>query len=233
MSFTVLVSELQEQVRLDCGLPVYTTNTNISTALILDFVKRSARKCYAIAQRAGADQHYFTTQSSLSTVVGVATVALPSNAQDVVRVAMVDTQGREVMLEPAALDDWDPTAQGMSAYLDIVPRYRVIGDTIKLFPTPQTVRTLRVDYTIGFTVASTASSLAVRPFWDEYMVANCCVLVRNRQSQACPEFITERDAAAGAITQTIKRDRAGPRQIRDVAPNFFDSYGRRRRGLNT
>jgi hypothetical protein len=228
MSFTVLVSELQERVRLDCGLPVYTANTNISTALILDFVKRSAQKCYAIAQRAGADQHYFTTNSTLATVANVATVSLPTNAQDVVRVAMVDPSGREVKLDPASLDNWDPATQGTSTYLDYVPRYRVIGSTITLFPTPTAVRSLRVYYTIGFTVSATGDSLAMRPFWDEYIVNNCNVLVRNRQGQACPEFMQERDAAAGAISQTIKRDRAGPRQVRDVAPNFFNSYGRRR-----
>lgn len=224
----VPVTDLQTRVQLDCGLPAYSADTNITTTAILDFVKRSAQKLSGIVQRAGAGEHYLTTDSVVSTVVGIPFVSLPTNALSLVRIAMVVSGDREVMLDSAPIDSWDPNAAGFLDNIDTVPVYRVIGNTITLFPTPQQVRDLRLYYTLGFQVTSSADVLALQPFWDEYIVANCNVLVRNRQEKACPEFLQERSEAESAVISQIKRDRASPRQVRDLQGNFFDYFYPRR-----
>jgi hypothetical protein len=227
LSILVQVSELVERVRLDCGLPTYSSDTNITSAAVLDFVKRSAQKLSGIVQRAGADQHYLTTTASLATTAGVAVVSLPVNTMNVIRVGMT-VGGHDVQLEPAPIGDWDPAGGDyLTSLLDAVPRYRLIGNTLTFYPTPNYVRPLTVYYTLGFTVSALSDYLALQAFWDEYIVNNCNVLVRNRQEKAAAEFAEERDRNEGAIVQQIRRDRAGVRQIRDVREPPFGWRGRR------
>lgn len=225
MSITVAVSELIERTRIDCGLPAYSTNTNITSAAVLDFTKRSAQKLAAYVQQLGADQHYFTLNTELSTIADIPIVSLPTNALDVVRIALVLDSTREVQLSVAPLDWWDPDPN----YWDQnrVPMYSVQGNTITLYPTPTSVQTLRLYYTVGFTVTATSDTLALRPNWDEFITNSTNIMVRNAQEKACPEFMDAFDRAAAAIATQVRRDRAGVRQVRDVRdpwagrPNWY------------
>lgn len=225
MSMLVTVSDLQERFRVDCDLPAFTTETHVTTSNALDFVKRSAQKLAGLIQEAGASEQYLTLNTTLSTVADVPVVSLPANTADVIRVALVLDGDREVQLQVAPLDDWNPDQVNWDN--NFIPWYRVIGATLTLFPTPTAVRSLRVYYTVGFTVTSTSDVLALRSNWDEYIVANCCVLVRNRQNKAGQEFLLERDNAERAIVRQLKRDRAGVRQVRDLRNDWRPELRRR------
>lgn len=226
MSLLVTVSELQERVRTQCDLPAYTTETHVTTAMILDFVKLSAQKLAGLIQEGGADEQYLTLSTELTTVPNVPLVSLPVNTADVIRLAMVvDGNDREVQMSVAPLDWWDP---GPAFWLEPsnVPMYRLLGNTISLFPTPTTERTIRAYYTVGFTVSSVSDTLALRSNWDEFIVQDCCVRVRNRQGKDASEFRAERAEADAAIRRQLLRDRAGVSQVRDVRPHVFDSCRR-------
>jgi hypothetical protein len=227
MSQLVTVSELQERVRVDCGLPVYTADTNISTTTILEFVKRAAQKLQGLIQQYRADEQYLTLSTTLTTVADVPVVSLPSNCQDLVRVSMEIDNDREIQLSPAPLEMWDPNQYFWD--VNAVPMYRVIGNTITLFPTPTSARTLNVYYTVGFTVTATSDILALRPNWDEYIVQWCNIFVRNRQEKASPEFRDALSIAQQEIVGQLRRDRAGPRQARDLRGDVWNGYRNGRR----
>lgn len=226
MSMLVTVAELQERFRVDTDIPTFTADTHVTTTNALDFVKRSASKLAGLIQESGASEQYLTLSTTLNTVADVPVVSLPANTADVIRVALVLDADREVQLNVAPLDDWNPDQVNWDN--NFIPWYRVIGATLTLFPTPTAVRSLRVYYTVGFTVTSTSDVLALRSNWDEYIVANCCVLVRNKQTKAGQEFLLERDRAESAIVRQLKRDRAGVRQVRDVRGDW--RFEMRRRG---
>jgi hypothetical protein len=103
-------------------------------------------------------------------------VSLPTNTLDVIRLAIVDSGGMETQLSVAPLDSWNPDNTWWAT--DTTPYYRVMGNTITLFPTPNSVRTLRLFYTVGFAVTATSDILALRPNWDEYIVAYASMLAR-------------------------------------------------------
>jgi hypothetical protein len=226
MSMLVTVAELQERFRVDTDIPAFSADTHVTTTNALDFVKRSASKLAGLIQEAGASEQYLTLNTTLNTVADVPVVSLPANTADVIRVALVLDGDREVQLNVAPLDDWNPDQVNWDN--NFIPWYRVIGATLTLFPTPTAIRSLRVYYTVGFTVTSTADVLALRSNWDEYIVANCSVLVRNKQNKAGQEFLLERDRAEAAIVRQLKRDRAGVRQVRDVRGDW--RFEMRRRG---
>lgn len=214
MAILVQVSTLHERTRVDCDLPTYTTNSNVTLATILDYTQRSAQKLAALIQQYGSDEKYLTLSTTLTTTPSVATVTLPSNTLDVERVAMVIDANRETLMFPAPLEDWSP---GTTLYdPDQVPSYRVIGNTLTLFPTPTTARTLRVYYSVGFTVSSTSDVLALRPNWDEFIVQYQNMLVCLRQGKSPGQFQQFFGDAGLAIMGQLKRDRAGPRQVRDL-----------------
>ena len=216
MSILVQVSELVERSRLDCALPTYGTETLITSAAVLDYVKRAAQKLAAFVQANGADQQYFTLNTTLATVADVAVVSLPVNTLDVQRIAMITDGTNEIMLSAAPLDGWDPSPSFLASLDWAVPRYSIQGNTITLYPTPTSVRTLRVYYTVGFTVTALVDYLALRPFWDEYITACVNILIRARQEKDATEFLRAKAEAEQAIVMSLRRDRAGVHQIRDV-----------------
>jgi hypothetical protein len=215
MSVLVQVSDLIERVRLDCDLPTFDANTNVTATAVLDYIRRGASKLAGLVQEAGASEQYLTLSTNLATTAGIPTVSLPANSLDVVRLAMLIDGDREAMLEVAPLEGWDP---GPAWYTDAyaVPRYRLMGNTITLFPTPTTVRTIRAYYTVGFTVTATSDLLALRPNWDEYIVAYACILVRNRQNKDASEFRAALGEAEMSLRRQARRDLNAVHQIRDV-----------------
>lgn len=214
MAILVPVSTLHERTRVDCDLPTYTTNSNVTLAMILDYTQRAAQKLAALIQQHGSDEKYLTLSTTLATTPSVSTVTLPSNALDVERVSMIIDTDRETLMYPAPLEDWRPGTTLFDP--EQVPSYRVIGNTLTLFPTPTTARNLRVYYSVGFTVSSTSDILALRPNWDEFIVQYQNMLVCLRQGKDATRFQQFFADAGLAIMNQLKRDRAGPRQVRDL-----------------
>jgi hypothetical protein len=229
VAILVPVSTLHERTRVDCDLPTYTSNSNITLAMILDYTQRAAQKLAAHIQQYGSDEKYLTLSTTLTTTPSVATVTLPTNTLDVERVSMVIDTNRETLMYPAPLEDWSPGTTMFDP--EQVPSYRVIGNTLTLFPTPTTARTLRVYYSVGFTVSSTADVLALRPNWDEFIVQYQNMLVSLRQGKATGQFQQFFADAGLAIMGQLKRDRAGPRQVRDLRTDMAMQGWRGRRGL--
>src|SRR5688572_3438947 len=134
MSMLVTVSDLQERFRVDTDILAFSTDTHVTTAMALDFVKRSAQKLAGLIQEAGASEQYLTLNTTLSTVADVPVVSLPANTADVIRVALVLDGDREVQLQVAPLDEWNPDQVNWDN--NFIPYYRVMGATLTLFPTP-------------------------------------------------------------------------------------------------
>lgn len=228
MSILVQVSELQERARVLTDIPAFTADTHVTTAMILDFVKQSAQKLAGLIQEAGASEQYLTLSTTLSTTANVATVSLPANSMDVIRVALVIDGTREAQLNAAPLDYWAPDNSFWSELY--LPLYRAIGNTLTFYPTPQQVYDVRVYYTVGFTVTATSDYLALRNNWDEFIVNDVCVRIRNRQNKAAQEFMQERAVAEDAIRRQLRRDLASPRTVRDLRCHT-SPYPVRRRGF--
>lgn len=224
MSILVSVSELRTRVQTDCNLPAFTSTTAITETAVLDFIRRGAQKLAGLVQSNGAGEQYLTLNTTLTTVPDVPVVSLPTNTLDVVRLALFDND-YETQLEVAPLDGWSPEQifWGTEDY----PRYRVMGNTITLFPTPTRARDLRLYYTVGFTVTDTSDVLALRPNWDEYIVAWACIFVKNRVKEDASEFQQSMLMAQQDIISQLKRDRGGVRQVRDVRLPVFGVSRRR------
>jgi len=208
------VSDIQERVRVRCGLPAFTSNTNVTTASILSMVQESARDLSAILD---TQDWYFVTTASLATTAGVPMVSLPTNFAALQRLSWLKSSNDVIALKPANLESVHPPESGDT--WDVrTPGYRIVGNTVEFFPTPTAVYALELRYSTGMFVATAGDTLMGQSGWDTWIVYNCCCIVKQSQDEDYSAFASERQAKLGEIlARASKRDDTGVVQPRDVA----------------
>lgn len=224
MSQAIAVSTIQERVRVMCGLPVFTTNTTITSAAMLDFIKVAVSLLAGIVKEASSEL-YFAEATTVETVADLPMVSFPSNNfSDLIRLAWQKDENTEVPIERATLEEMSAGASS-SGWADVNtgrPKYRLLGQTIELYPTPDAVYTLNVHYSTGLYPTSTTSTMVCRDGWDQWMALQTCVLVRAAQTRDASDFNTLlygadwQSGLTAAIKRQLPRDRAGIHQARDV-----------------
>jgi hypothetical protein len=197
-------------VRVRCGLPTFTANTNITTAMILNMVQESARDLSGLLNEM---DWYFVTTSTLNTLANVPMVSLPTNFAQLLRLTWVrdDSWRYDV---PAANLEQVPSSPVMS-WESCLPSYRLIGDTLTFYPTPQAVYDLELLYSTGAFLVDAADTLYGQIGWDTWIVYNCCCIVKQRQDEEYGAFAQERASKLLEI-RGQRRDHAGVKQPRDV-----------------
>lgn len=211
MAVPFAVTDIQERVRVRCDLPVFTTNTKVTTATILAMVQESARDLSGIMD--DRDWHFVTT-SALATVAGVPMVSLPTNFATLLRLCWQKSASEVIPLNEANLEDMHPVESGWT--WDIKrPGYRIVGNTLEFFPTPTAVYALELRYSSGMFVASAADTLMGQVGWDTWIVYNCCCIVKQRAGEDYSAFAAERDRAELRIRDK-RRDRTAVQQPRNV-----------------
>lgn len=206
-----------------CDLPTFSTNTKITSAMILAMVQESARDLSGILD----DQEwYFVTTAQVSTTAGVPFVSLPQNFAAMQRLCWQKSAQTVVDLNVANLDRVHPLANGQT-WQTCIPEYRITGNTIEFFPTPDAVYALELRYSTGAFIASAADTLMGHVGWDTWIVYNCCCIVKQRSGEEYSAFAAER-ANTEAQIKNKRRDRTGIVQPRDVrqCPSPWDwDYG--------
>jgi hypothetical protein len=227
MSKLVTVSTLAERVRQLCDLPVYDTETTVTSAAVLDFLQVSFCELAAIAKEyTTADM--LTSFGTLTTTATVSTVSMPTNFSDLVRISWLKDSTTEIDLEKANPNEFRAApnggySSGWDGYGTI--RYRLMGPaTIELFPTPNAAFTLRLYYTTGIYVTATSDVVMMRDGWEQWVVLNACGLVRMRQQKTADDpgpgnFFAQRDKKEMDIRRQLKRDKFGINRIRDERSN--------------
>lgn len=210
MAVPFAVSDVQESVRVRCGLPAYTTNTNITTAMILAMVQESARDLSGLLNEM---DWYFVTTDALATLANIPLVSLPTNFAQLLRLTW-DRDANWRYDIPLANLEQVPTSPAVS-WESCLPSYRLVGNTLEFFPTPTAVYALELRYSTGAFVASAADTLYGQVGWDTWIVYNCCCIVKQRQGEDYAAFAAERDRKMLEI-RGQRRDHSGVKQPRDV-----------------
>lgn len=220
---TVLVSAIQERVRVLCDLPVYTADTPITSAMILDLVKVATELLAGLVGSAASAELYFATSAVLTTAPGIDTVALPAGFVSLLRLSWQKSATQDLPLEVASVDNFDAWPGTWSG---VTPRYRLLGETIQLFPTPDAVHTLNVFYATGLSPTAATDQLVLRAGWDLWIGLQTAMLVRARQQKDPSDLGALLGKVEGDLRAQLKRDRWGVRRVRDVRPGGDRGYPR-------
>lgn len=228
MSQTITVSDIQSRVISLCGLPAtLTTTTTITLAQMLDFLKIS---CEALAALVGerASEMYFATLGTLSTVANTATVNLPSGFSELLRLTWQKSASEEIDLVRAQPENMRayPNSWGNSECTLIT--YRLQGNTLALYPTPDAVYTINILYSTGLYPADLNATFVARDNWQQWVALQAALLVRARQQKDAGDIrllLYGPDGVSGGVNDAVKRqarrDNVGVRRVRDVRAPLF------------
>jgi hypothetical protein len=205
-----LVTDIQERVRVRCGLPTFTANTNITIDMILSMVQESARDLSGLLNEM---DWYFVDNEPLTTTASVHSVSLPSNFAQLLRLTWT-RDANWIYDVPLANLEQVPAASVLN-WENCPPSYRLVGDALWFYPVPTAAYNLDMLYSTGAFLADASATLMGQVGWDTWIVYNCCCIVKQRQDEEYGAFAQERASKLLEI-RGQRRDHAGVKQPRDV-----------------
>jgi hypothetical protein len=212
---SILVSEVIEEARVRMNAPAFTASTQITTTAALNLLKFSARRLSSKLRRAyGSD--YFTRTGTLTTQADLNSVSLPQDFTDLRQIAWVRDSGPSIPLEVASVDEFLTPGELSQAWAG-APKYRLQGNVVQFFPCPNAVYTLSLYYDTGIFVTAASDTMIIQPGWEEWLINDFCVKVRQSQNKEAGDFIRERAIAEEEILkEASQRDRFQNHTVRDT-----------------
>jgi hypothetical protein len=214
MSVAFVVSDIQDRIKFRCDLPTFTTETNVTIADALTLVKESARRLSGLIGHA-SDEAFFVTTETVATVADLEYASLPAGLGLVTGVHWLRGTNDPVPLRQATQEDMVPGVT--NGWTRITPTYRIQGQTIEFWPTPQDVYSVRLRYSTGVDVISTSTTIYGQYGWDTWIVLDCCCTIRQRQDKDYSAFAAEKGLVEREILKHARRrDRVGVPTARDM-----------------
>lgn len=214
MARLVQLSTLRDRVITLCDLPaVLDTTTSPTAAQILDLLQASCSMLSGIIREHPGASFHFADSDTLTTSAGIASVSLPTAASELLRVSWIRDSDSETMLVPATIEGMRDRPAGWDSAT--VPSYRVVGQTIELFPTPEAAHSIKVYYSTGLYPSAITSYVWCMDGWDQWIAVHTSTLVRARQQRACPELDMMLAQTGQSIRSQFRRD-YGVSRVRDL-----------------
>jgi hypothetical protein len=222
VGISIQCSDLIEDVRLRADLPTFTTTTSVRTADILYWLKRSLQRLSGIVMH-GATSTNFVNETTLTTTADVDMISLPTNAQALVSVYYVRDGETEIPMDPMGPDDLGDVSS--RDWDGATPRYTIKGESIQLRPVPAGEYTVRVEYVTGLIITASTDYVPLYSGWDEWVVLDAAIKVKQRLQQPYAELAQERATVEAEIRSQAKRNRFRGAVVRDLRPRH--EMGRR------
>jgi hypothetical protein len=232
VSQSVDLTTMKTRVCALCDIPDPGEDTPITSTVMLEFLKAACGLLSGLVKE-NAGELYFTNAQELAALAGISLVSLPDNFSDLVSLTWVQSDGTERALVQATVDQLRAYPSAWADCDTDEIRYRLVGEALELFPTPDAAYTLKAYYSTGLYPTSMESSFYARDGWDTYVVYQTCVMVRARQQRDASDFgvlLNGLDGQSGLtrdIKKQLKRDRAGIRTVRDMRNTPVLTYPRR------
>ena len=214
MASSVQVADLASDIAFRLNLPTFGAGEFITEPQALRLIQQALGRLSGLLTRAYGDG-LFTLERTLTTVPDFDLLSLPAGFGTLVSVHWVPANGDPVALARSDLGDlgWDGKAWTTAE----LPTYRIEGYTLRLFPAPSAAYKLVVRYTGGLTIDSLTDDFIGEPEWADFVVADVCAKIRQREQKPADEFLTERTISEQRILdQAAQRDRGGVSQVRDT-----------------
>lgn len=214
MGRNVTLLQMRTKVEARYDLPTDTSNTFVNTTIVNEFINSSIASYTGILQECELEE-YYTYEDTITSTPGqawVATSGLTSaQFQGIRHVHWIRGTDDAVQLERAQNQEWFMRSWSSSAWDSTRPRYCLIRDRIYLMPPPIGAMTLRVFYTgIPNDLTGDSDTFYAGPGWEEWIVADVCWKVAEREDQDPSRFITRRQDAERLIRAQYERETGGP-----------------------
>lgn len=193
-------------------LPTPGAGEFITDTEMLALVKSASRRLSGLLLRLFGDA-LFAETATLTTVPDFDLVSVPENLTTVRSIHWIDGDNA-YLLERANVSDFFPVSQAWSHCN--LPRYVLESNVIRLSPPPTQSYTVRLAYTTGLFVETAADTIQGGLGWDEWLIADICCKIREREQKPFDEFYRDRVEAEEQIKdQASQRQRFSATQVAD------------------
>lgn len=235
MDVQINIADVVADVQFRLHVPTIGTTSFVTSAQMLQLLKRSVGRLSALLTRSFSDGYWART-ATLTTQAGVDVVSLPPGFQTLTSLHWVD--GNDALLLARAHDvDYTPHAEswaGSYPWLwDVgrASRYVLEGSAIRLIPPPAGAYTLRCAYQAGLSISSLDDVISAQDdSWADWLALDACIIIRSREDKDASNFILlKQEIEQNLRDQAQQRDRLATYQIRDVRDELegLPFYGRR------
>ncbi len=163
-------------------------------------IQRKFDRVWAIVDE--ANEGWWDTEGTVTTVASTAYRALPTTAKTVKGVDILD--GGEYK-ELAQVGLSARNRYGTSTGRPVA--YRLSSRGLELYPTPNAVYTLRVTFTPKPDTLDESTEREWYEAWEEYIIAGVIVELKTREGMPLGDFLTRFDAAEKALRASTSRRR--------------------------
>ncbi len=228
MAQTISISDLATDVAFRLNTPAFAAGEFVSDTQILRLLQQSLGRLSGILARCYGDG-ILTSAQTLTTVPGLDLVSLPQSFTTLQSLHLrIDGVSHE--LSRSDLGDRGGIATTWTA--DALPTYRIEGYALRVYPTPDAAYTLIATFTDVLAITALTDTIQGEPAWADYVVADVCARIRQREQKDAGEFVAERTLVETAIRdESVSRDRGGVVQVRDTYGALNAQPKRRQWGL--
>jgi hypothetical protein len=209
---TVSLTTITEDIRQRCDLPTFTSSTFITSTAVTRFINVSLQRLYGLLQQVHGEE-YFAKSTTLSP--SSATTALPSDFLRVLKMLWLRGTNDIVEVPRAKLDELYWTQESAQAWTS--PRYRLQGTNVLWHPVPNQTYSVKLFYVYApADLASGSDTFDAGPGWEEFVVADVCRMIDERQDKPTQTWLAMLGDAERRIREQAPRHDGDGLQIRDV-----------------
>lgn len=213
MSFPISIqTDVVDQVVFRLHIPTPDVGEFVTDTHMLALVKSAVNRLSGLLTRSFGDG-YFAEDMTFQTQAGVDVISLPPNFETLRSLHLIHND-KAYELERAEPEDYSIEATNWLSHL---PRYTVEANVIRLTPPPDNEYTLRIGYSSALSVSALTDTIYGQLSWAEWLVADICCKIRQREQRPYDEFMQDKLLIEDAIkSQAAQRDRSGSVQVRDA-----------------
>jgi hypothetical protein len=210
---TVLASDIIFRA-LDL-LDIPQTSAWVNSTGVLAATNTGYRELYDLIISVNQD-HFTKKATSLPTVAGISTVALPSDFLRMRYIYVVNGGTRY----PLSLLEFKDRENLQTSDTGQPEKYRILGSLLLLDPTPNAIYQLEFWYIPNLTLfvaTSIAMDSSIPEGWDNFITMHLAAYLANRKEED-PSYYLQEKANIGLRIKTMAshRDQAHPRTVIDV-----------------
>lgn len=179
------------------------------------FINSSLDDLYdLLIQKFGDD--YYLSESALTTIAGTQNYALPADFYKLVEVDLT-VNG---FTQP--LKRWEFKERGgiqqLVATGSTVPRYRLVGSNLRLYPVPVAVQTGTIYYVpVRTQLVADGDPISFPGGWEDYAVLDAAIKALNKEESDVSALVQERNQMIARIEAAASnRDTGNPARVIDL-----------------
>lgn len=186
MASTFSIADITANVAVLTNSPTFTSSTRVTTAQVAYWITQAVQGWSALVRQHFPEDRDFIQVASLPNLPGYAMISLPVNCGEVHAVLWQRADGKYEPLISASEGDIAATLEAGQGWENCgeLPRYRIEGQTIAIYPPSHDDETIELFYTTHLSSGSTVTTRLDFDRWVAFFVGELVATAKTNQAKA-------------------------------------------------